>query len=60
MDLLNGVMMHAAKSAKEPSYPLEYLLKVISIFKISICYDKDDVPYSLGIKYIKFNKVVGY
>ena len=52
--------MHAEKTMKENSGILQSLLKSFSMFNISIQYDKNTVPYSLGIKCIQCNKVVGY
>ena len=53
-------MIHVEKTTKKPSDIMEHMLKLFSMFNIRICYDKNDVPDSLGINCIIFNKVVGY
>ena len=52
--------MHVVNNMEKPSGLLKQLLKVLCIFKISIWYDKYNVRYALGIKFINYNKIVGY
>ena len=53
-------MIYVAKTIKEPSGLIKYLLKFFSMFKISIWYYKDDAVEGFGIKCIDYYTVVGY
>ena len=53
-------MMNVAMTIKESSKILQDVLKVFSMFKTRIWYDKNDLPDSLGINSIKCNIVSSY
>ena len=57
-------MTHTSNTMKGIYELLQYLLKLVSMFKISICYYKDNykdnIPDMLGIKCTNCNKFAGY
>ena len=56
-------MLHTSDNIECPEEHLKSLLKVFSMFKISIIYDDtiddEDVPEAVGITYINCGKIIG-
>ena len=54
------IMLHTADNMNRPDYILHSLLKVFSMFDISICYYKsivhEQVPYAVAIVYVNCGK----
>ena len=53
-------MTHAEKAIKQSSKLLQSLLNILSMFKMRIWYDNNNVIEGLGIKCTNFNKCFGY
>ena len=58
-----GIMLHTENNINSPDDNLKSLLKVFSIFKLIIWYDKtivqENVPYYVGILCTNFGKTIG-